>query len=895
MGVRHLEKLLRPSSLAVIGASHAQGSVGTVVMRNLLHGAFKGPVLPVNPKYTSVQGVLAYPDIASIPIVPDLAILAVPPEESVVALESLGQRGTKAAISVTSGLGRVSDNPALTGQLLNIALRYDIRLLGPNSLGLQVPALGLNASMAPQAAHPGKIAFVSQSGALCTAVLDWAWPRGIGFSHFISLGGMMNTGFGDILDYLGGDPDTRAILLYMESIPERRNFMSAARSAARNKPVLVIKAGRHPAVQSATVSHTGALAGNDDVYEAAIRRAGMLRVYDIEELFSATETLAIINRPKGPRLAILTNGGGIGILAVDDLLDEGGTLAELSDETLESLSKALNATWSHGNPVQIHGDSDGARYAAALGALAQAREVDGILVMHAPTCQSDPLEVAEKIVATARQNKRTSVMACWVGDDRVEKARALFHQSGIPNFQTPHQAVRAFLHMIKYRQVQDLLMETPASLPTEFTANTKMARRIISEALEAGHSTLSEPEAKALLSAYGIPVVETRVAHSPEEVRSIAEEMAGPLALKILSPDIHHKSDKGGVRLGLFGADDTETAARRMLSRIKDNFPDAEIRGFTVQRMEKRQNAHEIIIGLHVDPVFGPVILFGHGGTATEIINDHAIALPPLNMTLARDLVERTRVSRLLQGFRHQEPADMEALCLALVQVAQMAIDLPEIQWLDINPLFCNHQGVIALDAKVEIAPWRGGSLVDRLAIRPYPKELEEVYTMRTGQDVILRPIRPEDEPNHHVFVSRLDPEDIRFRFFGVIQELPRSQMARMTQIDYDREMAFIAVGYDAEGQSETLGVVRVVNDPDHEEAEFSIVVRSDLKGTGLGNALMHKMIRYCRSTEVRKMTGQILIENKRMLAFVEQLGFRRVRNVDVDVAEVELDLLETH
>lgn len=894
MGVRHLEKLFRPSSLAVIGASHAQGSVGTVVMRNLLQGSFKGPILPVNPKYSSVQGVLAYPDINSIPLVPDLAILAVPPEESIAALESLGQRGTKAAVSVTSGLGRVSDNPALTGRLQATAQRYGMRILGPNSLGIQVPSLGMNASMAPQAAHSGKIAFVSQSGALCTAVLDWAWPRGIGFSHFISLGGMMNTGFGDVLDYLSYDPETRAILLYMESIPERRNFMSAARSAARNKPVLVIKAGRHPAVQSATVSHTGALAGSDDVYEAAIRRAGMLRVYDIEELFSATETLAVTNRPKGPRLAILTNGGGIGILAVDDLLDEGGTLAELSEETMDGLSRVLSSPWSHGNPVQIHGDSDGNRYADVLGILAQAREVDGILVMHAPTCHTEPLEVAEKVVAVARKNKRTSIMACWVGDHSVEKARALFHQSGIPNFQTPHQAARAFLHMIKYRQVQELLMETPASLPTEFTANTKMARRIITEALEAGHKTLSEPEAKALLSAYGIPVVETRVAHSPEEVRIIAEEMTGPLALKILSPDIQHKSDKGGVRLGLFGADDTETAARRMLVRIKANFPDAEIRGFTVQRMEKRQGAHEIIIGLHVDPVFGPVILFGHGGTAAEIIGDRAVGLPPLNMTLARDLVERTRISRLLQGFRDQGPADMEALCLSLVQIAQMAIDLPEIQWLDINPLFCNHQGVIALDAKVEITPWKGGSLVDRLAIRPYPKELEEVYTMRTGQDVILRPIRPEDEPNHHVFVSKLDPEDIRFRFFGLIQELPRSQMARMTQIDYDREMAFIAVGYDADGQCETLGVVRVVNDPDNEAAEFSIVVRSDLKGTGLGRALMRKMIRYCRDTEVRKMTGQILAENKRMLTFVEQLGFRKVRNVDIDVTEVELDLLAT-
>lgn len=888
MSVRNLKQLFKPSSVAVIGASNAPTSVGTMVMRNLLQGGFKGPIMPVNPKYQAIQGVYAYPDVAALPLTPDLAVLAVPPDEVPGVLDRLGERGTRAAVVVTAGLGWETPHPEVRAAIAAAAQAHGLRILGPNSLGVMVPGIGLNAGFAPQPCLPGRIAFVSQSGALCTAVLDWARPNGIGFSHFVSLGDMINTDFGDVLDYLGSDPETRAILLYIESIPQRRNFMSAARAAARNKPVLAIKAGRRSESNRATISHTGALAGADEVYDAAFRRAGMLRVYDIEELFAATETLSVLQRPKGARLAIVTNGGGVGVMAVDDLIDMGGTLADLSAETLGKLDAVLPSGWSKGNPVDINGDADGNRYVDAINVLAQSREVDAILVLHAPVALASATEVAEKVIAAAKQHRRMSITTSWVGHEVVAPARRRFHEAGIPTFDTPHQAVRAFMHLIEYRRNQELLMETPASLPTDFTANTTMARQIVQTALDRGNGTLSDPEAKAVLSAYGIPVVETHIAATPQEARAIAEEMGGPLALKILSPDITHKIDRGGVRLNIETAEEMEYEAQRMLNRMARLCPEARIDGLTVQRMERRPGARELIVGIATDPIFGPVILFGQGGTAVEVIADRAVALPPLNMALARELIERTRVHKLLEGYRGQSPADMEAISLTLIQIAQLVIDIPEIRELDVNPLFADEHGVIALDARIAVAPDDGAT--DRLAIRPYPRELEETFVMKTGETVWLRPIRPEDEPNHHAFVAKLTPEDIRFRFFGLVAELPHSQMARLTQIDYDREMAFIATLDTPQGQ-ETLGVVRAVTDPDNETTEFSIVVRSDLKGSGLAKALMIKMIRYCRGRGTRIMVGQVLKDNIRMLTFVEHLGFRRTRTVDTDVVEVELDL----
>ncbi|MEW5730044.1 MAG: GNAT family N-acetyltransferase, partial [Pseudomonadota bacterium] len=767
---------------------------------------------------------------------------------------------------------------------------FGMRLLGPNSMGILVPGIGLNASFAPEDARPGKLAFVSQSGALCTAVLDWACAKNIGFSHFIHTGDTAEVGFGDILDYLGSDPYTRAILLYIETIDERRNFMSAARAAARNKPVLLIKAGRSAEGARAASSHTGALAGSDAVFDAAIRRSGMLRVQDIDEIFGAVETLARSRPLKGQRLAVLTNGGGIGVIAADDLADGGGTLAELPPEVVEQLDALLPPNWSRGNPVDIVGDADGARYAKALSILLDCKAIDAVLVMYAPTAISDSDEVAEAVIKVFKERARANIMTCWVGNEKVAHARRLFSEASVPTFDTPRAAVQGFLHLVEYRRNQNMLMEVPPSAPSEFIPDTRLAKAIVSAALARGETMLREPEAKAVLEAYGIPTISTRIAKTPAEAGRIAKDFGGPVALKILSSDIVHKSDVGGVQLNLEGAFEVEKAANAMLERVSTTFPSARIDGFTVQRMaERRAGTQELIVGIATDPIFGPVILFGQGGVEVEVVGDRAVALPPLNLNLASELVGRTRVSKLLMGYRGRPPANLEALHLTLMQVSQLAVDLPEVVELDINPLLCDSHGVIALDARIKVSSARPGT--EHLAIRPYPEELEECFLMGDGRNVMIRPIRPEDEPNHHVFVSKLTPEDIRFRFFGLVHELPHSEMARLTQIDYDREMAFIGELTHPDGARETLGVVRTVTDSENETAEFAVVVRSDTKGTGLAKRLLTKMIEYCRSRGTGKIVGQVLKDNIRMLKFVEHLGFRQVRTVDGDIVEVEYDL----
>ncbi|WP_173980153.1 bifunctional acetate--CoA ligase family protein/GNAT family N-acetyltransferase [Magnetospirillum sp. UT-4] len=892
MSVRNLKALFRPESIAVVGATTQARAPGSVVMRNLLQGAFAGPIMPVTAEHRSVGGVLAYPDVASLPQAPDLALICTPAATIPGHVRALGEKGARAACIMTPALQHAQDDSGLTilQSVRAEAKRFGMRLLGPNSMGILVPGIGLNASFAPENALGGKLAFVSQSGALCTAVLDWACTKGIGFSHFIHTGDGVDVGFGDILDYLGSDPFTRAILLYIEAIDERRNFMSAARAAARNKPLLVIKAGRSVEGARAASSHTGALAGSDLVFDAAIRRAGMLRVQDIDEIFGAVETLARSRPVKGQRLAVLTNGGGIGVIAADDLSDGGGTLAELPPEVLEKLAAICPPNWSRGNPVDIVGDADGERYAKALAILLDCKAVDAVLVMYAPTAISDPDSVAEAVIKVFKERPRANIMTCWVGSEKVAHARRLFAEAAVPTFETPRAAVQGFLHLLEYRRNQDMLMEVPASATADFVPDVAYVRRILKDALTRGDDVLTEPEAKAVLSAYGIPTIETRIAHSPAEASRIARELGRPVALKILSHDIVHKSDVGGVVLNLDGPFEVEKAANAMLERVAATYPEARIDGFTVQPMAVRKpGTQELIVGVATDPIFGPVILFGQGGVAVEIIGDRAVALPPLNMNLAAELVRRTQVSRLLAGYRGRPPANLEALHTALIQVSQMVVDFPEIVELDINPLRCDSGGVLALDASIKVAAVAPGT--ERLAIRPYPAELEECFLMNDGRHVLLRPIRPEDEPNHHVLVSRLTPEDIRFRFFGLVHELPHTEMARLTQIDYDREMAFIGELTNPDGSRETLGVVRTVTDPDNEKAEFAVVVRSDLKGSGLGKRLLTKMIEYCRSRGTGAIVGQVLKDNSRMLRFVEHLGFVPVRTVDGDIVEVEYDL----
>jgi len=889
MTTRNLEKLFRPASIAVIGATNRPGSVGSVVMHNLLEGGFEGPILPVNPKHSAVAGVLAYPDVESLPMAPDLAIICTPAAPIPSLIEKLAGIGTRAAIVLTAGLDTATtpDGRTVKQAMLDATNKHIFRILGPNCLGLLVPGIKLNASFAHLPATDGKIAMVSQSGALCTVILDWAAENGAGFSHFISLGECADVDFGDVIDYLANDTSTRAILLYIESITSGRKFMSACRSAARNKPVIVIKSGRDGAGAKAAASHSGALAGADHVYDAAFRRAGMLRVDEIGELFSAVETLTRAKPQKGERLMMMTNGGGLGVMAADMLGQHDIEIPELSEATIATLDNALPKTWSKANPVDIIGDAPGERYTSAAQALLDDPSCDALLVMHAPTAIASSIEAADAVISVAKNSKK-NVLASWAGGKAVAPARKRLREAGIPSYDTPNDAIRGFLDVIEYRRNQQLLMETPASAPSYVTYAPEAARLVVEARLGNGRDLLTEPESKAVLSAYGIATVETHIARSPDEAAEIAEEMGFPVALKILSDDISHKSDVGGVDLFLSNADAVRTAAEDMLKIIGKLMPDATIQGFTVQRMASRPGAHEVIIGVSPDPVFGPVILFGHGGTAVEVIGDRSVALPPLNMILARDLISRTRISKLLAGYRDQPPVDMDALCETLIHISQMIVDIPEIQELDINPLLVDEHGVLALDARIRVSNRK-----DRqgLAIRPYPKNLECDVKLNDGEKVHIRPIRPEDEPAHIEFLSKISKEDIRFRFFGQVRDLPHSEMARLTQIDYDREMALIAKRAGASGEGDTLGVVRTVTDPNNERTEFAIIVRSDLKGRGLGGILLRKMIEYCRQRGTAEMVGQVLRDNDVMLALTSQLGFTRNLVPGEEAYEVSLDL----
>ena len=893
MSVRNLERLFAPTSVAIIGASGRPHSVGATVLHNVVTGGFAGAIYPVNPKYTSLHGLPVYADIGKLPAAPDLAIICTPPATIPGLIRQLGESGTRAAVILSAGLGTIRDAQGRTFKqaTLDAARPYVLRILGPNCVGLLVPGIGLNASFAHTSARPGKIAFVSQSGALVTAVLDWANARGIGFSKFISLGDSADVDFGDVLDYLASDPATSAILMYMEDVRHARKFMSAARAAARSKPTMVLKAGRVAEGARAAASHTGALAGADDVYDTAIRRAGMLRVLTTEDLFAAVQTLAHARPLFGERLVILTNGGGPGVMATDALVAAGGVMAQLSADTLRRLDAVLPPTWSRANPVDIIGDAPAARYADALSILLDDPQADAILFIHAPTAIVPSTEIAAAVAPIAQACSR-NILGCWLGGEAVAGARTLFAEAGIPVYATPEEAVGAYLQIVQFRRNQGLLMQVPPAACGDFVVDRVRAAALIGAVLAEGRQVLTEPEAKELLATYGIPVVATRTAPGVEEAVLAAGQIGFPVAIKILSQDISHKSDVGGVALDLEGPEAVRAGAQRMLARVTTLLPDARIDGFSVQQMARRPHAHELIVGVATDPVFGPVLLFGQGGIAVEVTADHAVALPPLNVVLARDMISRTRVAKLLAGYRNRPAADLDAIVSVLMQVSQMVADLPELAELDINPLLADSAGAIVLDARVRVTiADKSASTWDRLAIRPYPRELEEQLEWG-GKPLLLRPIRPEDGPAHVAFFNALTPDDVRYRMFVRVRELQPSQLARFTQIDYDREMAFIATRPGSDGLAETIGVARVVADPDNIQAEFAVTVRSDLKGHGLGRLLMEKLIEYCRRRGTREIVGEAMPQNTRVINMVRALGFAVTRTPGDDTMRLSL-LLE--
>jgi len=877
MSIRHLDSLFDPASVAVIGASARPASVGATVWRNLRDGGFAGPRWAVNPKYKELDGEPCFADVERLPAAPELAVIATPPATVPGLIAALGARGTKAAIVLTAGL-----DAAQKQAMLDAARPHLLRILGPNNLGLLAPHAKLNASFAHANVAAGGLAFVSQSGALVTAMLDWARGRGIGFSHFVSLGERADVDFGDMLDWLASDPRTRSILLYVESIEQPRKFMSAARAAARNKPVLVVKAGRSPQGQAAAASHTGALAGSDLVYDAAIRRAGMLRVDTLDDLFVAAETLAHLRAPpRGSelatleRLTIVTNGGGAGVMAADAAALAGVALAPLPDTTRAALDAALPANWSHANPVDIIGDAPVERYVQTLRTLLAEPATGSLLFVHAPTAIVPSADIAQALLPLAHETPGR-LLGCWLGNPAVQAAREAFHGAGIATYDTPEQAVRAFALLVTYRRNQAQLMQAPPARAGTAALDIDRVRALVDDVLAAGREWLSEPEAKALLAACGVPVVGTQVCAPEAGAALVAAQAIGyPVALKILSPQITHKSDVGGVALDLEDPAELREALFAMKKRVARLRPDAAIDGFTVQSMVRRPKAIELIVGASVDPLFGPVLLFGAGGTAVEVVADRAVALPPLNPPLAQALVERTRVSRLLAGWRDVPAADTEAVVGVLTALSQLLADEPRIAELDINPLLADADGVIALDARVRVSAAAPGGAA-HFAIRPYPSELVETSDWQ-GRTLTLRPIRPEDEAQHLEFLSKLEPIDIRMRVFYSRRSIERSELARLTQIDYEREMAFIATAPRESGDGEeTLGVVRVTCDPNNQDAEFGIVVRSDLKGGGLGLRLMTKMIDCMKQRGTQRLVATVLAENTRMLELAQELGFVR-------------------
>jgi len=899
MSLTNLDSLFSPKAVAVIGAANDPQNIGHLVMQNLMGGGFTGPVMPVSCEAEAIAGVLTYATVADLPKTPDLAIVCRPLIEAPAIIEALRLRGTRSVALMGPGFARLDEKSRkrLAAEILEAAQPPTLRVLGPKSMGLIVPSLNLNASLAHTKSLPGKTAFLSQSDSLFTTVLDWAGSHGIGFSHMISLGAQLDITFADILDHLGADPLVRSILLYVESIHDARGFVSAARAASRNKPVLALRPGQalHAALAelnkaTAQADDMDPAATTDEVYDVAFRRAGMLRVGSIDGLFDAAQTLSGGRPVRGDRLAILVNGAAAGIMAADALLGGGGRLAQFSDDTTLALDKLLSGAWDGGNPVGLRFDAPASAWVDALKILLLDPGVDAALLLHVPFAGLPEVEVAQAVAAQAKRAKRM-ILTSWMGSESARRARAVFADAGVPTYETPEQAIRAFLYMVQFQRNQELLIQTPDSLPSDFFPDTQTARGVCAQAIAEGRSRLTGAEAKDVLTAYGIPVVETRHVTSAREAVIAADQLGYPVAVKLKSPQISRPQEVGGVVLDLEGPDKVWEACANVLARVSRQRPDAYIEGFSVQKMGRRAGAHELFISAHLDPVFGPVIAFGHGGEARELIRDRAVTLPPLNMSLARELITRTRIGGLLVGTPERPAADIDDICLTIIQIAQLLVDVPQLAGLDINPLYADEMGVLCLGARMRVAPEdRAGA--ERLSIRPYPRELEEAAVLKNGRKVSLRPIRPEDEAAHRDFINKLSDDDLRLRFFGSVRrDFDHKDMARFTQIDYDREMAFIASAQTESGVPETLGVMRTSTKPDNTEAEFAIIVRSDQKGTGLGSMLFKKMLAYTRGRGTRRLVGQTFVENKAMQGLARKFGFSIRINPEEELVDMALDM----
>ncbi len=894
-----LDAIFTPETVAVIGASEQSGSVGRTVLTNLIRTPFGGTIFPVNPKRTHVLGIKTYPCVADVPAPIDLAVVITPAPSVPDVIGECADCGVRGAVVISAGFKETGPaGAALERQIMEQARRGHMRVIGPNCLGVMRPITGLNATFASDMARPGTVGFISQSGALCASILDWSLQENVGFSTFISVGSMLDVGWGDLIDYLGDDPHTHSILIYMETIGDARAFLSAAREVALAKPIIIIKAGRTDAAAKAAASHTGALTGSDEVLAAAFRRCGVLQVNTVDELFNMAEVLGKQPRPHGPHLTIVTNAGGSGVLATDALVAAGGELTTLAPETVETLNGVLPAHWSHGNPIDILGDANPQRYEQALAIAARDPGTDGLLVMLTPTAMSDPTATAERVRPYVRTDGKP-LLASWMGGARVADGEALLNAAGIPTYRQPDAAARTFQLMWRYSANLRNLYETPVLRDNASQPDRAQATTILQRVQATGRTVLTEVEAKQVLVAYGIPTVATEVATNPASAAAAAEALGYPVVVKLLSETITHKTDVGGVRLNLASAQAVRKAYRAIETSVRERAGEGHFGGVTVQPMVKA-DGYELILGSSVDPQFGPVLLFGAGGQLVEVFQDRALGLPPLNSTLARRLIEQTHIYAALKGVRGRNPVDLAALEQLLVRFSQLVVEQRAIKEIDINPLLVSAEGMLALDARVVV---HGLEVAEEqlppLAIRPYPTQYVGPWTLADSTTVTIRPIRPEDEPLLVRFHATLSDQSVYGRYFSPMSFSQRTTHERLTRIcfiDYDRELALIAEQTDPQtGERAVLAIGRLCRERDRQTAEAAVVVGDPFQGRGLGTELLRRLLEVARMEQIRHVTGLILADNHAMRQICAKLGFRIHRSIDDPaLVTVTIDLDET-
>ncbi len=874
----NLDKIFNPKSIAIIGASDEEGTVGCALMKNFRELGFEGRLYPVNIRKSEVFGLQAYPSVEHLPEVVDLAIIATPARTVPDVVEQCGKAGIKGLIIISAGFKEIgAEGKALEERITQLKKEYALRIIGPNCLGVIRPSSRLNATFISKMPKPGNIAFISQSGALGSAILDWALHENIGFSNFVSIGSMIDVDFGDLIDYFGTDPKTKSILMYIEGLSDARKFMSAARHFARTKPIIVVKAGKFSESAKAAASHTGSLTGEDNIYDAAFKRAGVVRVDEIADLFNCAGVLGTQPLPKGPNLAIITNAGGPGVMATDALIARGGKVAKLSPKTMETLNSVLPPFWSRGNPIDILGDAHADRYKAVLEVCLDDENVDGLLVIYTPQAVSEPVEIAKSITELVKNRTyhNKTILTSFMGYGAVEEANRILSANSIPTYSTPEQAVKTYLYMYQYKRNLELLYETPEEMPVDVMAPKRPLMVILRNVAAANRENLTEAEAKKFLECYNFPVVKTAVAQTADEAIRLAAQIGYPVVLKILSPQIIHKTEAGGVVLDLNNEAEVREAFDRIVQRAKQYNPNAEIQGVIVQKMIKR-TGYEVIIGAKRDPLFGPVILFGMGGVGVELFKDFALGLPPLNQTLVRRMMEETKVYQLLKGYRNVPPANIKILEEVMVLFSQLLVDFPQLREVDINPLFINEQDALAIDARIVLdreQVFQKPEPHEHLVITPYPKKYETIWTLRDGRTVVLRPIKPEDEPLWLEMFQNFSEESVRFRFFQILKDTPHETRVRYCNIDYDREIAIVAE-LTENGRKRILGVARVGFEPDSKTGEIAFIVADPWQGLGLGTKMVDYVLEICKDMKIETVYAIMLSENFRAVNLMRKMGF---------------------